>query len=97
MRLRAQDWFGYALVFPAMAMVLAFIIYPVGEVIRLSFTNTSMLTRRSDFVGLESYERILADPLLGHVLQNTAIWVFANTGLTLLLGLAVGYFRASTS
>ncbi len=92
MRLRAQDWFGYALVFPAMAMVLALVIYPVGEVVRLSFTNTSLLTRRSDFVGLESYERILADPLILHVMQNTAIWVFANVGLTLLIGLMVGYF-----
>lgn len=94
MRLRAQDWFGYALVFPAMAMVLAFIIYPVGEVVRLSFTNTSLLTRRSDFVGLQSYERILADPLLIQVIQNTAIWVFANTGLTLLFGLMIGYFMS---
>ena len=92
MRLRAQDWFGYALVFPAMAMVLAFVIYPVGEVVRLSFTNTSLLTRRSDFVGLESYQRILADPLLGVVVQNTAFWVFASTGLTVLFGLVVGYF-----
>lgn len=94
MRLRAQDWFGYALVFPAMAMVLAFIIYPVGEVIRLSFTNTSLLTRRNDFVGFESYQRVLADPLIGHVVQNTAIWVSANTALTLLIGLMVGYFMS---
>lgn len=92
MRLRAQDWFGYALVFPAMAMVLMFIIYPVGEVVRLSFTNTSLLTGRSDFVGLQSYERILADELIGHVVRNTAIWVAANTVITLLLGLMVGYF-----
>jgi multiple sugar transport system permease protein len=91
-RLRSQDWFGYALVFPAMAMVLAFVIYPVGEVIRLSFTNTNLLTRRSEFVGLESYERILSDPLIGSVLQNTIFWVVANTSLTLLFGLIVGYF-----
>lgn len=77
-----------------MAMVLAFIIYPVGEVIRLSFTNTNLLTRRSDFVGLQSYERILSDPLLGQVIQNTAIWVLANTGLTLLFGLIIGYFMS---
>jgi multiple sugar transport system permease protein len=75
-----------------MAMVLAFVIYPVGEVVRLSFTNTSLLTRREEFVGLQSYQEVLSDPLIGHVLQNTAIWVFANTGLTLLIGLAVGYF-----
>lgn len=91
-RLRRSDLFGYALVFPAMVLVLGFIIYPVGEVVRLSFTNTSLLAGRSDFVGLQSYERVLSDPLMARVLTNTAIWVFLGTALALLLGLGVGYF-----
>jgi multiple sugar transport system permease protein len=92
MTLRRSDLFGYALVLPAMLLVLGFIIYPVGEVIRLSFTNTSLLAGRSDFVGLQSYQRVLSDPLMGHVLSNTATWVFLGTALALLLGLGVGYF-----
>jgi multiple sugar transport system permease protein len=79
-------------VLPAMVLVLGFIIYPVGEVVRLSFTNTSLLAGRSDFVGLQSYQRVLADPLIGRVLTNTATWVFLGTALALLLGLGIGYF-----
>src|SRR5258708_32703353 len=92
MRVDKRDWFGYALVFPAMLLVLGFIIYPVGEVVRLSFTNTSLLAGRSDFVGLQSYQRVLSDPLMAHVLSNTATWVCLGTVLALLLGVGVGYF-----
>jgi len=92
MRIHKRDLFGYALVAPAMLLVLGFIIYPVGEVVRLSFTNTSLLAGRSDFVGLQSYQRIVADPLFETVVRNTAQWVFLGTALTVLLGLGVGYF-----
>jgi multiple sugar transport system permease protein len=90
--MRRDDLFGLALVLPAMAMVLSFIVYPVGEVIRMSFTNTNLLTRRADFVGLQSYQRVIEDPLFLLVLKNTAVWVFVGTALALILGLAVGYF-----
>jgi multiple sugar transport system permease protein len=92
MRLRKEDLFGYALVAPAMVLVLTFVLYPVVSVVRLSFTNTSLLAGRSDFVGLQSYQRIIADPLFDTVVRNTAQWVFLGTLLTVLLGLGVGYF-----
>jgi multiple sugar transport system permease protein len=89
---RRQDLFGYALILPAMLCVLLFIVYPVGDVVRLSFTNTNLLTHREDFVGLQSYERVLSDPLMGQVMQNTAEWVLGSTSMSLILGLAIGYF-----
>ena len=92
LRLRRQDVFGYALILPAMLCVLSFIVYPVGDVIRLSFTNTSLLAHKSDFVWFESYDRVLSDPLIGLVLKNTAIWVFLTSTLVIIIGLAVGYF-----
>jgi multiple sugar transport system permease protein len=92
MRVHKHDLFGYALVTPAMLLVLGFVVYPVVEVIRLSFTNTSLLVGRSDFVGFQSYQRILADPLIELVMRNTATWVLLGTALTVLLGLGVGYF-----
>src|SRR5918911_2604565 len=91
-RLHRSDLFGYALVTPAMLLVLGLVIYPVADVVRLIFTNTSLLAGRSDFVGLQSYQRVLADPLIPHVLTNTATWVFLGTALALLLGLGIGYF-----
>jgi multiple sugar transport system permease protein len=92
MTIRKHDLAGYVLVFPAMFLVLGFILYPVGEVIRLSFTNTSLLVGRSDYVGLQSYQRVLSDELFGTVLWNTVRWVSLGTVLTLVLGLCVGYF-----
>jgi len=92
MRIHKRDLFGYALVAPAMLLVLGLIVYPVGEVVRMSFTNTSLLTGRSDFVGFQSYQRIVADPLFDTVVRNTAQWVLLGTALTVLLGLGVGYF-----
>jgi multiple sugar transport system permease protein len=92
MRLRKQDLFGYALVAPAMLLVLGLVLYPVASVVRLSFTNTSLLAGRSDFVGLQSYQRIIEDPLFDTVVRNTAEWVFLGTLLTVLLGLGIGYF-----
>src|SRR5215470_14671655 len=89
---RRQDLFAYVLIFPAMLFVLGFILYPVGDVVRLSFTNTNLLTHRSDFVGLQSYERVLSDPLIPLVLRNTALWVFGSTSLSLFIGLGIGYF-----
>src|SRR3954454_23676253 len=86
-RLKRSDLFGYALVTPAMLLVLGFVMYPVLEVVRLSFTNTSLLVGRSDFVGLQSYQRVVADPLFDTVVRNTAQWVFLGTALTVLLGL----------
>jgi multiple sugar transport system permease protein len=90
--LRRQDIFGYALILPAMLFVFGFIVYPVGDVIRMSFTNTSLLTKKNDFVWFQSYERVLADPLIGTVLTNTAVWVFLTSTLVVIIGLAVGYF-----
>src|SRR5262245_17078608 len=84
LRIRAADLFGYALVLPAMLCVLGFVFYPVVSVVRLSFTNTSLLTHRSDFVGFDSYARILGDPLIGLVLKNTAVWVFVGTTMVIL-------------
>jgi multiple sugar transport system permease protein len=92
MTIRKHDLAGYVLVFPAMFLVLGFILYPVGEVIRLSFTNTSLLVGRSDYVGLQSYQRVLSDELFGTVLWNTVRWVSLGTVLTLVLGLCDGYF-----
>src|SRR5919199_6111707 len=92
MTIRKHDLAGYVLVFPAMALVLGFILYPVAEVVRLSFTNTSLLVGRSDFVGLQSYQRVLSAELFGHVVWNTVRWVFLGTALTMLLGLGIGYF-----
>jgi multiple sugar transport system permease protein len=85
----------YWLVAPTMLIVLAFIIYPVFETFRLSFTNTNLILAARippKFVGFATYGQALNDPLLPLVLKNTVIWVFVGTLMTLLIGVGIGYY-----
>jgi len=85
----------YWLVAPTLLIVVAFIIYPVIETFRLSFTDTNLLLAARippKFVGFATYGKALSDPLLPTVLKNTVIWVFVGTLLTLLIGVAIGYY-----
>lgn len=62
--LRAQDreWFGYVLVFPALALIGLVVLYPVVQGIILSFTNASTLTPgQRSFVGLQNFQTLFAD------------------------------------
>ena len=47
MRIRRSDLFGYALVAPAMLLVIGLVIYPVGEVVRLSYAEQNGYPYRS--------------------------------------------------
>lgn len=85
----------YWLVAPTLVIVLAFIIYPVYETFRLSFTNTNLILASRippKFVGFATYGIALRDPLLPLVLKNTVTWVFAGTFMTVLIGVVIGYY-----
>lgn len=85
----------YWLVAPTILIVTAFIIYPVYETFRLSLTNTNLILAARippKYVGLATYGIALQDPLLPLVLKNTITWVFAGTLLTVLIGVAIGYY-----
>jgi len=85
----------YWLVAPTILIVTAFIIYPVYETFRLSLTNTNLILAARippKYVGLATYGIALQDPLLPLVLKNTVTWVFAGTLMTVLIGVAIGYY-----
>ncbi len=85
----------YWLVAPTILIVTAFIIYPVYETFRLSLTNTNLILAARippNYVGLATYGIALQDPLLPLVLKNTITWVFVGTLLTVLIGVAIGYY-----
>ena len=54
-------WVPYVWLAIPVAVVVYFYIYPFFNTLLLSFTNASPLTGRGDFVGLQSYERVLGD------------------------------------
>jgi len=78
--------FNMLYILPMIIVYLVFIIYPMGDVMRLSFydkkVNGDMI-----YIGLKNFADFFADPDTPMIFMNTAIWVFVGTALKLGLGL----------
>jgi multiple sugar transport system permease protein len=76
---------------PAIAIIGAFVLWPIAYLLYLSFTSGNFTRSGTRWVGLLNYWRLLSTPDFWQVLQNTVVF----TGATLLpsliipLGLAV--------
>ena len=56
-----RDHYGYIFVAPFVIGFLIFGLYPVYNTLALSFTDTVIMSRESEFVGLANFERLFAD------------------------------------
>jgi multiple sugar transport system permease protein len=73
---------------PLLAIATLFFLWPVVNVVRLAFTDSTLL--REDYgYTLETFSQVLSDPSLGRVLGVTAIFVGASVAGQLLLGLFI--------
>jgi len=82
---------AYLLVVPVVIFCIAFIIYPVIDLFRLSFTDTVLTKPDSgNFVGLQSYKNILTNKVTYTALLNTIYYVIAGVLLTTVIGLFLG-------
>lgn len=81
---------GYALLLPALAAVLALVLYPLGQVVELSLrVGRSMNVARIGQLPLGggNWQRVLADPGFARAAWNTAVYVGTSTTAAFLLGL----------
>jgi multiple sugar transport system permease protein len=73
---------------PLLAVATVFFLWPVLNVLRLAFTNSTLL--RDDYAyTVQTFEQVLSDPSLGKVLGVTGIFVAASVAGQLLLGLFI--------
>ncbi len=81
---------AYLFILPALVVVLAVSLYPVGYAFWLSLTDWYPLRNPSPvFHGLAGYERLLNDNLLWVSLQRTIIWTFGTVAVEFIVGLGV--------
>jgi len=78
-----------ALLSPAILVLFVFIAAPVCQSVYLSFHRIiiGLPQLKTPFVGLENYQELLRDPVAGHSLRITAIFVAITTFFELLIGL----------
>ena len=89
---RPSESGAFALVSPAIVLLIAFLVIPFLLAIGLSLTNQRLVSPLPlRYVGLDNYERILADPRFWHALGNNVTFaVIVPTAQTVLgLGLAL--------
>jgi cellobiose transport system permease protein len=99
---------AYMFLAPFVIGFLLFGLYPVLNTIGLSFTNTTLMSTNSEFIGLANYKRLFADDVFMRAVKNTwLIWILnfiPQIGIAMLLSVlftnarlkikAVGGWRA---
>ncbi len=73
---------------PMILMLVLFYLYPLVDVIRLSFTNTSTLEAEFKYT-LNSYIKTLQDPDFYRSIYVSVVFVFSNIVAQILLGLLI--------
>ncbi len=90
---RQQAVAAWVLALPFMALFLVFTAGPVLASLGMSFTDIRSTDVRNpfgvEFVGLENYSELLADPLFRKVTLNTTLYLVLGVPLTMAAALAV--------
>lgn len=60
------------------ALLVAFVVVPAADLIRMSFTNWDGLSIKSDFVGLDNYISMFHNADLWQSLKNNAVYFFVH-------------------
>ncbi len=80
----------YALLLPAVALMLLIVLYPISRSVYLSFHEYSLLNpKEMGYVGLGKFQKALNDRLFWLSLRTTLIWVIGIVPVQLVLGLGV--------
>lgn len=76
-------WMTLLIVLPGVLLFAVFSWWPILRGLVIAFQKTNLIT--TSWVGIENFQRVLADPLLGQALGNTALYAF----LALVIGFPV--------
>ena len=84
-----HKWEPYLWLLPSLLLMGIFVVYPIGIVFKLSFSQISRSGIVGDFNGIQNYVAAVTAPEFGSVLINTLIWVVSVVGISTLLGFIV--------
>lgn len=73
----------YLFLAPALLLIAVFVLYPIGAVIFFSFTDYDIV-RPPVWIGVENYQRLVADPTFWKALGNSIVYLIATPTLIVL-------------
>lgn len=87
----------YLAICPSLAVLAIFWIYPLFEIVRLSFFKWDLISPTMKWVGLLNYQNLLQDQTFYQTFANTLIYTIFTVGVGVSLGLAIAiYLRQHT-
>ena len=78
---------AYSFLAPALLLLGLLLVYPLGQVIRMSFFEVTL--QKEAWVGLSNYATLLQTPLFWQVLWQTVLFTVGSVGLHLGIGLGL--------
>ncbi|MGF3056775.1 carbohydrate ABC transporter permease [Microbacterium sp. YY-01] len=81
-------WFKYVTLAPLVVLTLAFVAYPIFELIKTSFGKVQLFEGNLtwSFVGFDNYAKMLEDPIFPVTIGNTIVFIVAAVLITVFLG-----------
>lgn len=86
MLIKKFDYARWLFVMPAIIVVGLLFVYPFLSSIYFSFTTKNLLSSNYQFVGLENYRKVLADPDFWNSFFNSLKWTFFSLVGQVLVG-----------
>ncbi|MGM0123328.1 ABC transporter permease [Enterococcus sp. AZ194] len=80
---------AWLFLFPSLAVILLFSIYPLFRSFYMSFQKGSLINQ--SYAGVENYQKVLADPVFAKAMLNTALFAFTVVPIALLISLAIAW------
>ena len=80
--LNALPWIG-----PALALIIAVVVWPAIELIKISLTKITSAGALEGFNGLENYRMLFENPDLGAIVMSTLVWVGSVVSITVILSM----------
>jgi multiple sugar transport system permease protein len=91
-RQRARGWRAWLWLGPSLVLIAAVVLFPAAHLVRASLSRYSITGLYQASVGLDNYARLARQEPLATVAANTALWVAAVVGVTVLLSLGLAQF-----
>ena len=80
---------GFLMALPAIVLLIAFTVYPLGYLFYRSFLGGSIISKNPKFVGFDNYAALIESTDFHEVLMNTAIYTLITVVLTMVLSIVI--------
>ena len=84
-----HKWEPYVWLLPSILLMTIFVVFPIGIVFKLAFSEISKSGIVGGFVGLQNFKDAVSAPVFGTVMLNTIVWVVSVVGLSTLFGFII--------